>query len=267
MAAALLMMNMQGAVMAADKDLTIFRYSDKVPFALMTDPKSRLKWDEIWENFRSMASINEEDTFDQRVTVFDNFLSKYLSNNDLFHYDNELTYKLICVGYDPMDMFPRAAIFKMHETQNRLNIHPIGGPIIIDCQHKVFYQSTSKSANLKILFGGMSSKLADALQDEMARQLAETLETEKYEIKQSETFLEVYYSEIDDIEKDPQVDDALRLLTIKDLVAIEENMIDIENLNHSSTTALGGTYTREIATLTLAEGFKWIKHSLYGSSL
>ena len=78
MAAALLMMNMQGAVMAADKDLTIFRYSDKVPFALMTDPKSRLKWDEIWDNFRSMASINEEDTFDQRVTVFDNFLSKYL---------------------------------------------------------------------------------------------------------------------------------------------------------------------------------------------
>lgn len=38
MAAALLMMNMQGAVMAADKDQTIFRYSDKVPFALMTNP-------------------------------------------------------------------------------------------------------------------------------------------------------------------------------------------------------------------------------------
>ena len=47
MAAAILMMNMQGAVMAADKDLTIFRYSDKVPFALMTDPKSPLPWEDI----------------------------------------------------------------------------------------------------------------------------------------------------------------------------------------------------------------------------
>ena len=44
MAAALLMMNMQGAVMAADKDLTIFRYSDKIPFALLTDPTSNLPW-------------------------------------------------------------------------------------------------------------------------------------------------------------------------------------------------------------------------------
>ena len=50
MAAALLMMNMHGAVMAADKDLTIFRYSDKVPFAIMVDPTSRFQWEDIIMN-------------------------------------------------------------------------------------------------------------------------------------------------------------------------------------------------------------------------
>ena len=59
MAAAILMMNMQGAVMAADKDQTIFRYSDKVPFALLTDPNSKLPWADIWNEFRINSDLSE----------------------------------------------------------------------------------------------------------------------------------------------------------------------------------------------------------------
>ena len=57
MAAAILMMNMQGAVMAADKDSTIFRYSDKVPFALMVNPNSKLPWADIWNEFRILNTF------------------------------------------------------------------------------------------------------------------------------------------------------------------------------------------------------------------
>lgn len=37
MAAALLMMNMHGAVCASDRDRTIFRYSEKIPFAIQSN--------------------------------------------------------------------------------------------------------------------------------------------------------------------------------------------------------------------------------------
>lgn len=102
MAAAILMMNMQGAVMAADKDQTIFRYSDEVPFALMTEPKSKLPWEDIWEGFRAENTLAELNTFKQRSDAFAQFTSKYLADHpDLLYYDSELTYNTICVGYEP----------------------------------------------------------------------------------------------------------------------------------------------------------------------
>ena len=54
MAAALLMMNMHGAVCASDRDRTIFRYSEKIPFAIMVDPRSELPWEEIFIAFQAI---------------------------------------------------------------------------------------------------------------------------------------------------------------------------------------------------------------------
>ena len=75
MAAAILMMNMQGAVMAADKDQTIFRYSDKVPFALMTDPNSSLPWADIWNEFRINTNLSKCD-----LQLFEEYLNNILPN-------------------------------------------------------------------------------------------------------------------------------------------------------------------------------------------
>lgn len=265
MAVAILMMNMQGAVMAADKDSTIFRFSNKVPFALMCDPKSKLPWRDIWEGFRSEKSLTTNDTFKQQINAFSEFTSAYFSEHkELLYYDEELTYKIICIGYEQGDMFPRAAIFKVDKEQWWLTIVH-SETIIINRNCHNYYQATSACPNLKILFGGMSKKIADALHDELASQLGDVLQTETYKIKESPLFQKYYYKDIDNIEKDPQADDAFRYFTIKDMVSIEENLIDIENLSQSSTTALGGSYTREIGVLTLAEGFKWIRHSLYNA--
>ena len=265
MAAAILMMNMQGAVMAADKDSTIFRYSDKVPFALMRDPKSKLPWEDIWKGFRSEKSLTQDNTFEQQINAFSEFTSAYLSEHkDLLYFDEELTYKVICVGYERGDMFPRAALFKVDKKQWWLTIVH-SETIIINRNCHNYYQATSACPNLKILFGGMSKKMEDALHDELASQLGSVLQTEAYQIKESPLFQRYYYGDIDNIEKDPLADEAFKYFTIKDMVSIEENLIDIENLSQSSTTALGGSYTHEIGVLTLAEGFKWIRHSLYNA--
>lgn len=267
MAAAILMMNMQGAVMAADKDQTIFRYSDEVPFALMTEPKSKLPWEDIWEGFRAENTLAELNTFKQKSDAFAQFTSKYLANHpDLLYYDSELTYNTICVGYEPGNMFPIAAIFKMDQVRWWLKVDDdYIKTVKIGPYCHSFYQATSECQNLKILFGGMSSRIAGALQEELASQLGDLLKTEAYKIKESPLFRKDYYRNIDDVEKDPLADDSFRYFTVKDLVAMEENLIDIDNLSQSSTTALGGSYTREIGVLTLAEGFKWIKHSLYSA--
>lgn len=268
MAAAILMMNMQGAVMAADKDQTIFRYSDEVPFALMTEPKSKLPWGDIWDNFRAENTLAELNTFEQRSDAFAKFTSKYLADYpDLLYYDNELTYNTICVGFEPGNMFPIATIFKMDQVRRwwlKVDDEFIKTVRINPFCH-AFYQATSECPNLKILFGGMSNRIADALQEELTSQLGDLLKTESYKIKESPLFRKDYYRNIDDVEKDPLADESFKYFTVKDLVAMEENLIDIDNLSQSSTTALGSSYTREIGVLTLAEGFKWIKHSLYNA--
>ena len=267
MTAAILMMNMQGAVMAADKDQTIFRYSDKVPFALMTEPKSKLPWEDIWEGFRAENTLAALNTFEQRCNAFAQFTSKYLASHpDLLYYDSELTYNTICIGYEPGNMFPIAAIFKMDQVRWWLKVDDdYIRTITIGPSCHAFYQATSECPNLKILFGGMSSRIANAMHEELANQLGSLLSVEAYKIKESPLFRKEYYKKIDEVEKDPLADDSFRYFTVKDMVAMEENLIDIENLSQSSTTALGGSYTREIGVLTLAEGFKWIKHSLYSA--
>ena len=51
--------------------------------------------------------------------------------------------------------------------------------------------------------------------------------------------------------------------TIKDMVSMAENLIETEGLQNSDGTTISAV--REIGVVTLAEGFKWIKHSLYGA--
>ena len=57
MAAAILMMNMHGAVCASDRDRTIYRYSEKVPFAIMVDPTSELRWDDIIMEYQTKKDL------------------------------------------------------------------------------------------------------------------------------------------------------------------------------------------------------------------
>ena len=70
MAAAILMMNMHGAVCASDRDRTIFRYSEKVPFAIMVDPTSELRWDDIIMEYQTKKTLTQENTFEECVNDF-----------------------------------------------------------------------------------------------------------------------------------------------------------------------------------------------------
>ena len=114
MAAALLMMNMQGAVMAADKDQTIFRYSDKVPFALMTDPNSSLPWADIWNEFRINTDLKECD-----LQLFEDYL-----NNILLKYADDISREIIfCIYYEPENIFPITHNMEIRIINNKVEIN------------------------------------------------------------------------------------------------------------------------------------------------
>jgi hypothetical protein len=105
---------------------------------------------------------------------------------------------------------------------------------------------------------------------------ANALNAVKDETKRAE--IELY---LDDTELDillecildkPQIllkrnlDTAITSYHIEDMVRMSEKLLDAEaQLEHLQNPLMPLTETKEIATMTLAEGFRWIKHSLYGA--
>ena len=118
MAAALLMMNMHGAVCASSRDRTIFRYSEKIPFAIMVDPTSELRWDDVIMEYQTKKTLTQENTFEECVNDFYYYLKDKLShvaNDTLVKEDKKI---IVCVGYESKEMFPRAAVINISATTN-----------------------------------------------------------------------------------------------------------------------------------------------------
>lgn len=66
-----------------------------------------------------------------------------------------------------------------------------------------------------------------------------------------------------EIQEDAKVTQVVSDFTIKDMVSMAENLIETEGLLGSNDSIISPT--REIGIVTLAEGFVYIKHSLYGA--
>ena len=122
MAAAILMMNMHGAVCASSRDRTIFRYSEKIPFAIMVDPTSELRWDDIIMTYQVKKSLSQENTFEECVNDFYYYLKDKLSQADKGVQIKEDQKKIVCVGYEPKELFPRAAVIDVSATEKSFNI-------------------------------------------------------------------------------------------------------------------------------------------------
>ena len=262
MAAALLMMNMHGVVCASSRDLTIFRYSEKIPLAIMVDPTSKFRWDDIIMAYQSKNSISSLSTFKDVADDFSEFLTDFFNQEDEDTLNKECDKKIICVGYDPKGMFPQAAIFTMVGSDNGVIMNK--DIQTIDKQLTVFHKYLGKCANIRILSGGMS----DDIKEQLAQLCVDELGKVLGNIKVAEELVCQYYDNLcdslDKIQDDPQVTSAISDFTVKDMVAMAENLIDTENLKHSNNENYKSSPTCEIGVVTMAEGFKWIKHSLYG---
>ena len=264
MAAAILMMNMHGAVMASDKDLTVFRYSEKVPFAIMVDPTSHLQWEDTILVFQSRMSIDSKSSFKHCVNVFAEYLTDVFNNKDQGVREYECDKKVICVGFDSTAMFPQVAILTMLSNGNA-GIVMHADICEISPENPVFHLYLGDCPNIRILFGGMSDEIKDELVQLCIKELGAVLGSHEEAVHLISENYDDFFDSFDRIQNDPQVTNAISDFTIKDMVAMAENLVDTENLQNTGSDGNLPSQTCEIGIVTMAEGFKWIKHSLYGA--
>lgn len=263
MAAALLMMNMHGAVMASDCDRTIFRYSEKIPFAIMVDPTSRFKWESTFMNYQSKKSINSEFSFKDFAEDFAKYLTNIFNSEGQNVKNEEYDKKVICIGFDCKSMFPKVSILTMQEDDNGIKMATV--PHEISINNPVFHLYLGDCPNIRILFGGMSDDIKDELVQLCVDELATVLGSREGAVQLISNNYDDFFDNFDRILNDPQVTNAISDFTIKDMVAMAENLVDTEGLQNSDLDGHQSSKTSEIGIVTLAEGFKWIKHSLYGA--
>ena len=273
MAVTILMMNMHGAVCASDRDMTILRYKDGAPFAIMVDPNSELPWEDIFDKFRIQHSCLTENYVD----TFISYLKKELPKRTKLPEKDSL----FCIYYDKERLFPSA---------DYLIIRAKGNSVKIEKNKKISRQtSTAQDAyfnwlgdlsNMGLItgemFGGaekfISQTYKSLIVDFKKRLLSTTENDEEHDI--IEDFLndaqldEKLHQVADRFQEElrDRLDKAITFYHIENMVKILEDLVDAENLqNHLLHPKEPIGNTKEIATLTLAEGFKWIKHSLYGA--
>jgi hypothetical protein len=260
MAAALLMMNMHGAVMASDCDRTIFRYSEKIPFAIMVDPRSELPWEEIIMEYQAKRSISHEMSFKDCATNFREYLTDLLKSKDNETQKNESDRQVICIGYDSHSIFPKASIITTAITARGFMTNHLVE--IGNNSKSVFLQTLGNCENIRILLGGMSDDLSQKIRELFFNKISDIV-GEKDSARFINDFGNYIKEQLDLMQEDTKVLDAISLFTIKDMVKMAENLIETEGLLNSDSSSISPT--REIGIVTLAEGFVYIKHSLYGA--
>ena len=260
MAAALLMMNMHGAVMASDCDRIIFRYSEKIPFAIMVDPRSELPWEEIIMEYQAKRSISHEMSFKDCATNFREYLTDLLKSKDNETQKNESDRQVICIGYDSHSIFPKASIITTAITARGFMTNHLVE--IGNNSKSVFLQTLGNCENIRILLGGMSDDLSQKIRELFFNKISDIV-GEKDSARFINDFGNYIKEQLDLMQEDTKVLDAISLFTIKDMVKMAENLIETEGLLNSDSSSISPT--REIGIVTLAEGFVYIKHSLYGA--
>ena len=271
MAAALLMMNMQGAVMAADKDQTIFRYSDKVPFALITDPNSSLPWADIWNEFRINSDLS-----DSYLAPFKKYLKSVLPK----YSKTDLRETAFCVYFEPDNIFVTVNECDIQIENNITAINIADSSCHISSQKVCHVNWLGDLNHMGAILGDSfieTSSIAKSLFpkaiNEFRENVSKSAKNEADKIKIEDSISDMLYK----IELNPTLSKTERTLQqnlntainsyhIEDMVRVSENLIDSEaQLQHLQHPNQPLTVTKEIATMTLAEGFRWIKHSLYGA--
>lgn len=271
--------NKSGIACASDTDNTIYQLSKEEPVAVAVCPFSPIPWESIITAYLRKGEPTHHQTLEEYARDFEQFLQTYPANKawNGLSIDEQ---NLIFLGYGTNDIYPSVCdiLIVVDEETGRMKLGEISNTAIsIDNEAAFNWNGDFERVN-PILHGTTL-----AVKEFMFERVGESIELykkrvpdkfsgTKYEefVKKSldnYDFEAAQHSLVYDATKHIQdrVCIGLDSFSIEDLVLSCENMVNANiRLNHLANGGKGliGS-TREIAVLTRAEGFTWIKHSLF----
>lgn len=271
--------NQSGIACASDTDKSIFPLSKTEPVAIVVCPNSPIPWEKIIYDYLRKGEPRHHKTLRDYAEDFESHFQQYPSDlkwNSLGIYD----LNLIFLGYGQEDIYPSVCDVqvKVNEETSKLELG------------EIYLNSISINNSAGFNWNGDFERLAPILQGstegvkslvaakqlelfEMYKQrVVAKFKGTKYENQINES-LAKYQTEtlLNDIVNRAMTDSFNDAFTGIDTFSIEEMVTSAEKLvnanvrlNHLKNGGKGllGS-TREIAVITCAEGFTWLKHSLF----
>ena len=273
--------NQSGIACASDTDNTIYRLSKEEPVAIAICPYSPIPWECIITQYLRKGEPEHHKTLEEYARDFETFFQQ-------FHADkawnklgiNELN--LIFLGYGQDEIYPSVCDIQIEvdEETEKMKLGEIGiKQINLSRDENAGYNWNGNFERLaSILFGATEQvkDFATEKQFDLFHAYKQRV-IEKFKGTQYEEYVNKCLSNYPEEIAVPKpvtkattkaferAYEGISTFSIEELVSTAETLVNANvrllHLKEGGKGLLG--HTREIAVLTRAEGFTWIKHSLF----
>lgn len=273
--------NQSGIACASDTDNTIYRLSKEEPVAIAICPYSPIPWECIITQYLRKGEPEHHKTLEEYARDFETFFQQ-------FHADkawnklgiNELN--LIFLGYGQDEIYPSVCDIQIEvdEETEKMKLGEIGiKQINLSRDENAGYNWNGNFERLaSILFGATEQvkNFATEKQFDLFHAYKQRV-IEKFKGTQYEEYVNKCLSNYPEEIAVPKpvtkattkaferAYEGISTFSIEELVSTAETLVNANvrllHLKEGGKGLLG--HTREIAVLTRAEGFTWIKHSLF----
>lgn len=273
--------NQSGIACASDTDNTIYRLSKEEPVAIAICPYSPIPWECIITQYLRKGEPEHHKTLEEYARDFETFFQQ-------FHADkawnklgiNELN--LIFLGYGQDEIYPSVCDIQIEvdEETEKMKLGEIGiKQINLSRDENAGYNWNGNFERLaSILFGATKQvkDFATEKQFDLFHAYKQRV-IEKFKGTQYEEYVNKCLSNYPEEIAVPKpvtkattkaferAYEGISTFSIEELVSTAETLVNANvrllHLKEGGKGLLG--HTREIAVLTRAEGFTWIKHSLF----
>ena len=271
--------NQSGIAMASDTDNAIYRLSKQEPVAIAVCPHSPIPWSSLITNYQRQGEPVHHKTLEEYARDFEAFFQEFPADkawNKLGIDDANL----IFLGYGEDDIYPSVCNIqvKVNEATGKLELGDMHTNQISISNDAGFNWNGDFERLATILRG--STKKVKKFAEEKQLELFDAYKkriTEKFKGTKYEEYVNDCFSKYEQ-EKIPHdtvvhatsrsvhdVHIGMETFNIEEMVTSAENLVNgnvrLNHLKNGGKGLIGST--REIAVLTRAEGFTWIKHSLF----
>ena len=272
--------NQSGIACASDTDNTIYRLSKEEPVAIAICPYSPIPWESIITQYLRKGEPEHHKTLEEYARDFEAFFQQFPADKAWNKLGiNELN--LIFLGYGQDEIYPSVCNIQIEvdEETEKMKLGERHTTQIDINEESAFCRIGNWDRLDPVLHGSTRHVREYAIEKQLEcfeiykQRLVEKFQGTKYEEyvnKSLENFNAIAILPYENVEKASsrilhEVNIGIDTFSMEEMVTSAESLVNANvRLNHLKNGGKGLVgQTREIAVLTRAEGFTWIKHSLF----